>query len=243
METGSLADWVSGIGSMLAVITALAGYWFSHAQRKKDQAIADKLRSNQEASVCQGLVHQISLKLSALTSEAKMQHAELIPPGRTEAELEEIVDPRQLTGEFRPNVGMDLTTARDLSVNEQNLLMLFKENDFVMDYTEALARHQAIRGALLEYSSKREAAMRMLPPPEAINGPTASHFLNDTQWLALAPYIIPLASLLISMRALSRQNVELLSRLCSLYKPMMTKHFPDLNIHSIEMADQTQQQA
>lgn len=44
METGSLADWVSGIGSMLAAIVALAGYWVSRAQRKDDQQIVEETR-------------------------------------------------------------------------------------------------------------------------------------------------------------------------------------------------------
>lgn len=235
METGSLAEWVSGIGSMLAVIVALAGYWVSRAQRKDDQRIAEELRTAEEVRTRQGIVHQISLKLSALTSEARTTHAGLIPPGRTEAELATMLDPRQLIGDFNPNVGMDLTMARDLSVGEQNLLMLVKENDFLMDYTEALARHESIRAGILEYKSKREGVMGMLPPPKIIDGQMASHFLSDAEWLALAPYVIPLSSLLVSVRALSKQNIELLARLCTSYKPMMEKHFPQLNIHSIEM--------
>ena len=235
MDTGSLADWVSGIGSMLAVIVALAGYWVSNAHRKKDQKIAEELRTDEDAKIQQGIVHQISLKLSALASEANTNHAELIPPGRTEAELATMSDPRQLTGEFNPNVGMDLTMVRDLAVDEQNLLMLVKENDFLMDFTEALARHESIRAGILEYKAKREGVMAMLPPPQIVNGQMASHFLSDAEWLALAPYVIPLSSLLVSIRALSKQNIELLVRLCRSYKPMMTKHFPQLNIHSIEI--------
>lgn len=237
METGSLADWVSGIGSMFAVIVALAGYWISRTQRQSDQRIAGELRTAKELSTRQGIVHQISLKLTALTSEANTTHTGLIPPGRTVSELTTILDPKQLVGEFNPNAGLNLTMARDLSVDEQNLLMLVKENDFLMDYTEALARHEAIRAGLIEYKSKRAAVMGMLPPPKNIDGQITSHMLSDTEWLALAPYVIPLSSLLISMRALSKQNVELLARLCTSYKPMMTKHFPELNIHSIEMAE------
>ena len=235
METSSLADWVSGIGSMLAVIVALAGYWILHAHRKGDQRIAAEVRAAEEERVRQGIVHQISLKLSALTSEANTTHADLIPAGRTEAELATMLDPRQLTGEFNPNVGMELTMARDLAVDEQNLLMLVKENDFLMDYTEALARHEAIRAGILEYKAKREAVMAMLPPPQMVHGQMASHVLTDAEWLALAPYVIPLSSLLVSTRMLSKQNIELLARLCASYKPMMAKHFPQLNIHSIEM--------
>lgn len=235
METGSLADWVSGIGSMLAVVVALAGYGVSHWQRKGDQRIAEKLRSDEEVKTRQGAVHQISLKLSALTSEAKMIRLELIPPGCTEAQLTTRLNARQIVGEFNPNVGMELTTARDLSVDEQNLLMLMKENDFLMDYTEALARHESIRAGILEYKSKREAVMAMLPPPKIIDGQTASHFLSDAEWLALARYIVPLGSLLVSMRALSNQNIKMLTRLCTSYKPMMIRHFPQLNIHSIEI--------
>ena len=240
METGSLADWVSGIGSMLAVIVALAGYWISHAHRKEDHRIAEEARKFQETASRQGIVHQISLKLSALASEATTTHVELIPPGRTEDELAKMLDPRQITGEFNPNVGMELTMARDLAVDEQNLLMLVKENDFLMDYSEALARHESVRAGILEYKAKREAVMAMLPAPKIVNGQMASHFLSDAEWLTLAPYVIPLRSLLVSIRALSRQNVELLARLCASYKPMMAKHFPQLNIHSIELGEAEQ---
>ena len=104
-----------------------------------------------------------------------------------------------------------------------------------MDYSEALARHKTIRAGLLEYKSKREAVMGMLPPPKIVDGQMVSHFLDDAEWLALAPHLIPLSSLLVSIRALSKQNTDLLARLCESYKPMMTKHFPQLNIHSIKM--------
>lgn len=220
----NLADWFSGIGSMLAVFVALGGYWWSERQKKKD----DDARR-------QGYIHQISFKLSTLASEAAMAKKDLNPYGKTDAQLSLETDPFEIVGTFSPNVGYDDTMVRDLATDEQNLLMLLKENDFLMDFSEAVARNESIRRGLLEYKARRDAVLSMLPPPQMVNGKVVSHMLTQQQKLELSPWIIPLGTVVLSSRALAKENVELLARLCNAYKPMMTKHFPNLNIHTIEM--------
>ena len=59
-DGGSAADWVSGIGSLLAVIAALFGYF-----------LVEKKHSKDDRNKLQGHIYQIGFKLSTLASEVR----------------------------------------------------------------------------------------------------------------------------------------------------------------------------
>jgi hypothetical protein len=219
---GPMADWVSGIGSMLAVIVALAGYWLADGQRKKE---ANERRQN--------AAYQIGFKLSALASEARVILGDLNPLGKSDEELAAETNPMDVCGALQPKVGYHETSARDLSESEQNLLMSLREEDFLMDYSEAFARNQSIRAGILEYKIKREAISAKLPTPVATRGEIASFDLTKEDLLRIGPDLIAAASLVRSLRALSRINMDQLDDLGRRFTPMMTKHFPKLHIHRI----------
>jgi len=214
-----MAEWVSGIGSLLAVIVALGGYWLSDRQRKREEE-----QRREDAA------YQIGYKLSGLASEAQVIHQDLNPHGKTDEELASETDPMQICGTLQPKVGHNDTMAKDLSETEQNLLMRLKEEDFLMDFSEAFARNQSIRAGLLEYKMRREAITPLLPTPVIVNGEVVSFDLTKDQYLALQPHVIPAASLVKSMRELSKVNTEMLAGLCRKFHPMMKKHYPKLHI-------------
>lgn len=221
-----MAEWVSGIGSLLAVIVALGGYWIVERHRKDD---AKQQRQN--------AAYQIAFKLSALASDAKVTHKHINPEGKTPEEWLQITDPMEICGTLPVNIGSSEPICRDLSENEQNLLMSLKEEDFLMDFSEAFARNQSIEAGLREYASRREAIMSMLPPPTQFQGQVGSLFLSPQQVAEVKPHLIACATLVQSMRELSKQNVEQLSKLCDNFQPMMRKHFPKLHIHKIEVLE------
>ncbi|PVX29170.1 hypothetical protein [Sphingomonas pokkalii] len=113
--------------------------------------------------------------------------------------------------------------------------MLLKQDDYLMDFSECLARHESILRGLLEYKSRRDVVLTLMPPPQMVNGQIVSFLPTRQQMLELPPHLIPLGTMVVSSRQLSSANVEILTRLCKEFKPMMIKHFPGLNIHSISM--------
>lgn len=225
LEVGALADWVSGIGSLLAVVVALGGYWLIDWRRKND----DRQRRQDAA-------YQIGFKLSSLASDAYVVHKALNPHGKSEEELnaETFMETCGYLGE---QVGFEHPLVRDLSESEQNLLMRLKEENFLMDYSEAWVRNQSIRAGMLEYKVRREALTGMLPPPVIVNGQIASVDLTQDELMRIQPHLIAAGTLVQSMRALSNINIEMLGRLGCGFHPMMKKHFPTLHIHKVEIVD------
>lgn len=219
-----MAEWVAGIGSLLAAIVALAGYW-----------LAERQRAREEAQRRQDAAYQIGYKLASLASEARNIKGDLNPQGKTDEELAAETDAMEICGNLQPKIGFNDTMAKDLSESEQNLLMCLKEESFLMTFSEAIARNQSIRAGLIEYKVKREAIMAMLPPPKIINGAVASHFLSQEELMKIHPHLIATGTLVQSLRALSHINVEQLAYLCREFCPMMKKHYPKLNVHKIEL--------
>jgi hypothetical protein len=225
LEAGTWADWFSGTMSALAVSVALAGYWFASSQNRRA-----------EKQTRQNAAYQIGFKLSALASETRGVTGDLNPQKMSEGELA-LQNPMETCGTLAPKVGFNDTMARDLNETEQNLLMLLKEENFLMDFSEIFARNNSIRAGLLEYKVRHEAIAAMLPTPVQVAGEVISLDLTQEQLLKIQPNLIAAASLVNSVRFLAKINVEMLTNLTDKFHPMMTKHFPDLHIHKIVMQD------
>ncbi|TMJ19543.1 MAG: hypothetical protein E6G92_07140 [Alphaproteobacteria bacterium] len=227
IEWGTAADWVSGTGSLLAVIVALGGYWLIERHRKRDET-----QRHQDAA------YQIGYKLASLSSEAHNLVIELNPHGKSDDDLAAESD-MDICGGFSAQAGSSESLIRDLNDAEQNLLMRLKEEDFLMTFSEAVALGLSLRAGLAEYKAKREALMAMLPPPVDVSGEMAGHDLTQQQILSLQPQMIQAASLVRSLRALATINVKRLRKLGVDFRPMMLRHFPKLHIHEIQIVKDT----
>lgn len=226
MDSGSIADWVSGVGSLLAVVAALVGYWIVHRQYVRDQRDKE-----------QGAAYQICFKLTTLIGEASGSHDTLFQPFKTEAEWLALSDPIEICATQQAMVGFDETAARDLSESEQNLLLKLKEENFLMDYSEGLARHHSIRSGLIEFKNRHESIVAMLPPPVGVDGSALDLVLSSEQKLGLLPHVIPASTLIMSLREMSIRNIAMLKTLASKFQPTMQRHFPNLHIPQIEVED------
>jgi hypothetical protein len=222
VDGGSLADWVSGIGSLLAAVIALGGYFWSGRERAKEEQARQ-----------QDAAYQIGYKIASLTSDAHTTHKALFPSPTDYDDWKDESDPFKILGQQEVTIGFDGKMSRDLTEAEQNVLMRLREESFLMNYTETYARNQSISAGLAEYKVKREAVMSMLPPPEIVDGQMASHFFDEKEKLRLYPYAISAATLMQNLRRLSHMNLLMLTKLCENFQPMMKKHYPKLHIHKI----------
>lgn len=232
MDTGSLADWVSGFATVAATVVALGSYFW-----------ADKHRNREDRQKRQDSAYQIGYKLATLISEAATTHKALYPKDTTPEHWKNVADPFAIVGPQQPVVGFESTMVRDLTDAEQNLLMALREEDFLMDMSETVARNETIRLGLMEYKSKHEAITSRLPAPDITQGQIASLFLDDEQRRTLWPYVMPAATLMTSLRSLSEQNIKMLREMGAGFHTMMRRHYPDLHIHKIEDATAQAQKA
>lgn len=226
MEGGSLADWVSGIGSMLAVFVALFGYFLVEWQRRKDAR--EKI---------QGQIYQIGFKLSTFASEARTTMRDLNSKGLPLDKLLAQEDPQIIIGTQAPVLGYDRTMVRDLSDEEQNLLMLMREEEFLMNFSECVARNESVRSSFVDYGRRREEILERLPKVAAFKGQAGSYDISREEFTALMPYMVPASFLVRQARYLAHLNVEMITKLCDDFMPMMKRHYPKLHVHKIELIE------
>lgn len=221
-ESGTIADWVSGAGSLLAVIAALYGYFLIEKQRRSDAK-----------DITQGHIYQIGFKLSTVASEV---HTALSDLNSQKLPIEELLaekEPLWIVGGQGPASGYERSMVRDLTDEQQNLLMLVREEEFLMEFSEIVARHEAVRLGFVEYSKRRDMILAMLPDPEKWNGQIGTFGLTTTQVNAIMPHLYPTAMLMVQARQLAKINVDAVMKLCDRFKPMMDGHFPDMHVHSV----------
>lgn len=223
-ESGTIADWVSGAGSLLAAIAALYGYFLIENQRRSDAK-----------DITQGHIYQIGFKLSTVASEVHTVLRDLNSQGLPRDELLAQKEPLWVVGLQGPATGYDRSMVRDLTDAEQNLLMMVLEEEFLMEFSEIVARNDSVRLAFMEFSRRREELLTYLPPPEQWNGQVGTFGLTPPQALALMPKLVPAATLMIQARQLAAMNVDAVIKLCARWKPMMDGHFPKMHVHKIEV--------
>ena len=225
-DGGSAADWISGIGSLLAVIAALFGYFLVEKKHRKDDR--EKL---------QGHIYQIGFKLSTLASEVRTTLQDLNTRKLPLEELLAETDPFAICGSQATVIGYDSSMVRDLSDAEQNVLMLIREEEFLMAFSELVAQNAAVRRSFVEYSRRRDEIMERLPPPEKTSGQVGSFGLTEAQRLAIFPYVTPTAMLIVQARRRAKENVDAVIKLCDEFMPMMKRHFPKMHVHKIVLVE------
>lgn len=226
---GSAADWVSGIGSLLAVIAALFGYFLVERKHQRD-----------DREKTQGQIYQIAFKLKLLIDESGGAVLDLKGAKIQPNEFMALDHPLAVVMAQFPTIGYDKTMVRDLSDAEQNLLMILREENFLMDFSEAVARNASIRSAFVEYCDRREELQAELPTPDSTNGEMGSFETTPQRVNELMPLIIPAAALVIRSREMAAENVKVLTALCKRFKPMMQGHFPKMHVPEIEIVEQVE---
>jgi hypothetical protein len=224
IEWGNVADWVSGLGSFAAALVAVGGYRWSERQRQ-----------NSEREREQAAAYQICSKLSDLASDAHTTLGSLCARENAAQFWLTVSDPIEIVSAQAPIIDTPSTNSHSLIDVEQNLLLSMKEEDFLMDYSEAVKRNEVIKRALQDYASRYQFVFSMLPKPRAIEGEAIILDSDAAELKAVYPYALQAASVVQQARRLSIQNTEVLDRLATNFHPMMTKHFPNLHIPRLEM--------
>ena len=134
-------------------------------------------------------------------------------------------------------IGYDASMVRDLSDAEQNALMLIREEEFLMNFSECVARNESVRSAFVEYGRRREDIVSSLPTPDVFTGETGKFELTQAEYKDLLPKLLPATSLVRNARYLAKLNVDMVAKLCEEFMPMMKRHYPNMLVHKIELIE------
>lgn len=227
VEWGNVADWVSGIGSFAAALVAVGGFSWSERQRR-----------NSEKDKKQAALYQICNKLSGLASDAHTTLENLCPREKPVEHWLSVSDPIDIVAAQTPVIDAPSTNSHSLIDIEQNLLLAIREEEFLMDYSEAVKRNEVIKRALEDYSSRYQFVFSMLPEPKAVEAKAIILDPEAEEMRAVYPYAIQAASIVQKARQLSVQNIKVLDRLATEFHPMMTRHFSELHIPRLEMGSE-----
>lgn len=212
MDSGSAADWFSGVASAVAVFVALGGYKLSEWQRRRDRRDREFEAGNMiGVKLMQALnrTNDIRRHLWAPYEGAQMQ-------GDGAHELWRVV---------HPLLGLAEDTSVNLTDAEINLLIRANQHQFMMDLMLVIARYQSINSSMREYQLRYDAIMALAPTPEEMNEGVAVHRMDREQYMKLKPYSNALEGLIQSLRVMSAENVEKAKGLAPQFSSIMKAYF------------------
>ena len=214
-EVGTWADWVSGIGSWLAVIVALGSYWWAERQRRIHQFGAKM-----------GSANQIGIKLHDLLGRSQTIHNHLFAPYEG-PELQNPWGEEGLWSQTYALVGLSEQITPDLTSDEHKLLVEINETDFMTRFSLAWQRHQSIVLSMKEFYVKRDAVYAIMPAPTKMDGHVGQHEMTKEELMRFMPYSVALEMLIRTIRDMAKENFIDLQALAERYHPMMKRRFPD----------------
>lgn len=195
LESGSWADWFSGVFSALAVFIAISGYFLSERNRKRE------LRSR-DLQIARHLGFKIIRQLNMFHD--LYRHV-------WQATDKSMVDPNgnvQLWRSISPLVGVDQEQSLDLTEPEIELIMKGKSSALLETLSLTFGRYRSVVAALIEYKAIYQELQREAPPPEKVDGSRLSRTLTAADMMRLSHFFIQLDDLIRSMRQITKEGVE-----------------------------------
>ncbi len=212
---GTWADWVSGIGSWLAVVVALGSYWWTERQRRIEQ-FERKIAS----------ANQVGVKLHDLLGRSQTIYNHLFAP-YSGPKLHNPMGEESIWGQTRALVGLSEQITPDLTPEEHKLLIEIEETDFMTRFSLAWQRHQSIVLSMKEFYIKRDAVYALMPAPTKIEGYVGQHEMTREEIMRFMPYSVALELMIRTTRDMANENYTDLQALAKRFHPTMKKHFPD----------------
>lgn len=213
-EAGTWADWVSGIGSWLAVVVALGSYWWTERQRSIKQ-FEGKIAS----------ANQIGIKLHDLLGRSQTIYKHLFAP-YDGPKLRSPTGEESIWGQTRALVGLSEQITPDLTPEEHTLLIEINETDFMTRLSLAWQSHQSIVLSMKEFYIKRDAVYALMPAPTKMEGYVGQHEMTREEVMRFMPYSVALELLIRTTRDMAEENFTDLQALAKRFHPTMKQHFP-----------------
>lgn len=195
LESGSWADWFSGVFSAVAVIIAIGGYFLSERNRNREAR-------SRELQIARHLGFKIIRQLNMFHD--LYRHVWQVTD-------KSMVDPKgnvQLWRSISPLVGVDRDQGLELTEPEIELLMKGKASSLLEALSLTFERYRSVVAALVEYKVMYQGLQREAPPPESVDGSRVSRKLTTEDMMRLSHFFIQLDDLIRSMRQMTKEGVE-----------------------------------
>jgi hypothetical protein len=215
MSDASLTFFSTILGAVIAALFS----WLL-ARRTSKETLARDREQRREAKL--GLALQAFVKLKTIidnlgTLLRMLERALANPPSKDSRPWQSV----------EPIVGHRGEHTVEFTAAELALFMEAQRGDLA-ENMQMLVRKNSTHGVVIEtYNERRDALKAKMPPPQIIQGARGTTALTREQFMALAPDMVALDSLIEQLVPALREDLEFGLSIAAEFGPALQKHFDD----------------
>jgi hypothetical protein len=216
MEVGSLADWVSGLGSLAAVAIALAGYWIIARHRAADRRQSERATAYEIIAV----VHEITNNILAIQNQIAEASNDIAVPAKGLR--------------FRiinPIIGFSTEGDVRLPAGSAELLVRADAPELWNKATLLVNHNRALVSILKEYRSLWAETMPQLPILQEIPGEGLKASSHASDFEALKPELIKLDAVVVALQVQVEEAGHLAHAVAKDIGPVFKRYFKEPILH------------
>ena len=219
IDAGGLADWVSGLGSLAAVIVALYSFRVVANQRTADKRDAEK-----------GVAYELVATVLDMGN-----HIRAIEKHLNEQRNDMVVKiGDKVVARFRglnPLIGLSSEGELQLPVGSTELLFKAEAIELWNDARLLANRNRSLTSLLKEYQQIWQEVIDKMPTPEGFTG-TVGHIAADPAvFAAIRSDLVRVDSVIVALDAQVKDTGKLLTSVAGQIGPAMKKYFNEPFLH------------
>ncbi|USQ99538.1 hypothetical protein [Sphingomonas aerolata] len=230
LDLGSLADWVSGLGSLAAVAVALNGFRIVEGHRASDRANLEAARAEAATAADKAVAYELAAAIGNMSNNLIVLRNHVRNESRTvEVALGGVVRARYQT--LTPLVGLSEEGNISLPTGTTELLIKADAAPFWNDVMLLSNSNRAITSIMKQYNMLHEAYILTLPPPTSFVG-AMGHITGEPDELRkVEAHMVRLHSVVISLADQIVRTDELQRSVAEQMGPIMTRYFKGRFLH------------
>lgn len=230
LDLGSLADWVSGLGSLAAVAVALNGFRIVERHRASDRSNFEATRAAEAIAADKTVAYELAAAISNMSNNLIALRNHVRSESRTvEITLSGTIRARYQT--LTPLVGLSEEGNISLPPGTTELLIKANATPFWNDVMLLANSNRAITSIMKQYNMLHEAYILTLPPPTQFTGETG-HITGSLEELRkVEGHMVRLHSVVLALANQIVRTDELQKRVADQMGPIMKDYFKAPFLH------------
>lgn len=221
MESGSLADWVSGLGSLTAVAIALWGYWIVARQRGTDRRQAERAIAYEVIAV----IHELSNNILTIQKHVGAARNDITLPAK---KLHFRI--------INPLIGLSSEGELRLPAGSAELLVKAKAEGLWNQATLVANHNRALVSIMKEYRSLWTETMARFPTFEELPDGGLGQRWDAAQFDAVKPELIKLDAIVGHLEEHANEAATLAHEVAAAIGPAFRAFFNEPILHLIPAA-------
>jgi len=219
IDVGGLADWVSGLGSLAAVIVALSGFRIVANQRATDKRDAEK-----------GVAYELIATVLDMGN-----HIRAIEKHLDEQRNDMIVKVGdKIVAKFRvlnPIIGLSNEGELKLPIGSTELLVKAEALELWNEVRLLANRNRSLTSLLKEYQQIWQAVIDKMPAPEGFTASVGHIAADPAVFAAVRGDLVRVDSVIVALDSQVKDTGKLLTRVAGQIGPVMKKYFNEPFLH------------